>query len=222
MYKYALFVFLITLNACDVSRFTGAAFGDQEAVQDSTTVTGVIKRADNLQVLAGASVVISRHATSSDANGRFSLQVQLNNDANRNLLFPLYVRAKKFIPLITYLYLSPEPLALEINITYGAPIFIDPGITTIDNGSYLFYTTIRDNEGIEDIIRASVIFNTREARTVSLPLFQSMMIDSLTGRWESEIYNGNVYIDRSGRTPLSFIAEDRNGWIDTLQVRLSL
>ena len=122
-----IFVFI----ACDVEKLTSFSY-ENAAGKDSTSISGYIFRKDNREPVSGAVITVNLRKAVSDSSGYYLLQIQYNDDINRNLPVPLYVTAKNFALHEERVVILPEPMRKSINIIWAVPIINDPIVDRLD------------------------------------------------------------------------------------------
>lgn len=213
-----IFTFACLLNSCDMDKYLSANL-NTSIVGDSTSISGVIKRKDNLKPINEATVKIGYYATLTDEFGGYHLDIPITNDDARNLPVPVVISAHKYISYYGIEYVTPLHRKLNVSLTYAAPIFVETGLTFINQkigSKSIFSAIVKDFQGAGDVKEViAITFDERYNRNVEIELIRKEILDELRSSWESEAYGGSLLVIL-GKIRVTFVATDYSGLSESL------
>ena len=211
---WILLVILLILPGCDMEKLTSYSYEDSSG-KDSTSFSGHIYRKDTREPVAGAKIVINLRKAIADSNGYYLLQIQYNDDINRNLPVPFFVTAKNFALYEERVEILPEPMRKSINIVWAVPIINEPIVDRLD-GEMAAAAFISDYQGVETIKLVAAYFENgpRKFKTVLSLRYKQ---NNYTGFFKSQpfLFKPDLGMgwqieatDEDGRTDFLYILRD--------------
>jgi hypothetical protein len=211
------------LAACQIDQYTSANLSRQNGI-DSTALFGRVMRSDTGEPIAGAGLQFGYQPALTDNYGAYSIQLQISEDNNRNLILPVAIRADGYMPFFEAIYITPTTERRDYFLLYAAPQ-LSNGAVIVNRvrGQYVgavFEVQVTDFEGSNDVVSVRVEFTDINERAQFMQMRLQKNISTNTSIWQSGSYQNAIYVRNNFSIPARFIAEDKNGLRDSLESSL--